>query len=107
MINKTFFATLGVASLLVSGAAVAAPAEKAIEACRTAVEGTVGGDVVAKLTKIKSRGANFEVWLNVEAEDAEKRSYCYLRRGDVAQVVVEEGKWVGRNPSRPESVDLS
>lgn len=106
MIRKDIFAALGMVSALASGAAVAAPAEEAIEACRIAVESSVGEDAVSKLTKIKARGANYEVWLNVEADDEAKRSYCYLRRGDVAQFVVEEGKWVGRNPRRPDSVDL-
>jgi len=94
-------------ALGVAGTAAAAPAQDAIEACKGAVSEAAGDEVVTKLMKIKPRGANYEVWLNVVNDDQTQRSYCYLRRGEVQQFVTEDGKWVGRNPRRPESVDLS
>jgi hypothetical protein len=106
MIRKTIITAAALGAVAASGAAVAAPAQDAIEACRVAIEANAGQDVVSKLTKIKSRGANYEVWLSVKAEDQDQRTYCYLRRGQLDQFVVEDGSWVGRNPKRPESVDL-
>ena len=95
-----------VASLVFAGNAMAAPAQDAIKACKVAVEASVGDGVLAKLTKVKARGANYEVWLNLKDGDTQQRSYCYLRRGEVDQLVVEEGKWVGRNPKRPEAAQI-
>ncbi|MGI9330399.1 MAG: hypothetical protein ACR2QB_06740 [Gammaproteobacteria bacterium] len=92
--------------LTVSSAAVAAPAQDAIRACKVAVEESVGDGVLSNLTKVKSRGGNYEVWLNVKGDDLQQRSYCYLRRGEVQQLVMEEGKWVGRNPRRPEAAEV-
>ena len=103
------FTTLAIAlaaGTMVSGTAVAAPAQDAIRACKVAVADSVGDGVLSKLTKVKSRGANYEVWLNVKDGDANQRSYCYLRRGEVQQLVVEDGKWVGRNPRRPEAAEI-
>ena len=94
------------AALFMAGTAVAAPAQDAIKACKVAVEESVGNDVLSKLTKVKARGANYEVWLNVKGGENQQRSYCYLRRGEVDQVVVEDGKWVGRNPRRPEAIQI-
>jgi hypothetical protein len=94
------------ASLVLAGNVVAAPAQDAIKACKVALEASVGDGILAKLTKVKARGANYEVWLNVKDGDTQQRSYCYLRRGEVDQLVVEEGKWVGRNPRRPEAAQI-
>ena len=94
------------AGLLVSGTAAAAPAQDAIRACKTAVEDSVGNGQLARLTKVRARGANYEVWLNLSGDDAEQRSYCYLRRGEVDQLVVEDGQWIGRNPKRPEGANI-
>lgn len=94
------------AALLMTGTAMAAPAQDAVRACKVAVEESVGDGVLSKLTKVKARGANYEVWLNVKGGDEQQRSYCYLRRGEVDQLVVEDGKWVGRNPRRPEAAQI-
>ncbi len=106
MNNVKVLAITVAAGLMISGTATAAPAQDAIKACKVAVEASVGQGTLSKLTKVKSRGANYEVWLNVKGEDAAQRSYCYLRRGEVDQLVVEDGKWVGRNPKRPEAVKI-
>jgi hypothetical protein len=102
---KAFAITLA-AGLLVSGTAAAAPAQDAIRACKTAVEDSVGDDKLAKLTKVRARGANYEVWLNLSGDDNPQRSYCYLRRGEVDELVVEDGKWIGRNPKRPDGANV-
>lgn len=94
------------AGLMISGTAAAAPAQDAIKACKIAVQDSIGEGMLSKLTKVKSRGANYEVWLNVKGDDATQRSYCYLRRGEVQQLVVEDGQWVGRNPRRPEAAEI-
>lgn len=101
--NKAKLLIAASATILLSGPALAAPAQKAIQACRVAVEQNVGDGVLSKLTKVRARGANYEVWLNLKGGDTQQRSYCYLRRGEVEQLVVEDGKWVGRNPRRPET----
>lgn len=103
MMNKiNCIAPALLAGLVITGEVAAAPAEDAIRACRDAVEQSLGEDVLSRLTKIKSRGANYEVWLNLSGDQLEQRSYCYFRRGEVQQIVVEDGRWVGRNPRRPE-----
>jgi len=94
------------AGLMISGTAAAAPAQDAIKACKIAVQESVGEGTLSKLTKVKSRGANYEVWLNVKGDEAKQRSYCYLRRGEVQQLVLEDGQWVGRNPRRPEAAEI-
>lgn len=104
--KKVNLLIIAVGATLLSGTAVAAPAQKAIKACKVAVEESVGDGVLSKLTKVKARGANYEVWLNLQGSDTQQRSYCYLRRGEVDQMVVEDGKWVGRNPKRPEAVSI-
>ena len=104
--NKSIAVATLAAGLLISGVATAAPAQDAVRACKIAVEGSVGDGVLAKLTKVKARGANYEVWLNVKDGEQEQRSYCYLRRGEVEQLVVEDGKWVGRNPKRPDAANI-
>lgn len=106
MNNIKVLAITVAAGLMISGTATAAPAQDAIKACKVAVEANVGQGTLSKLTKVKSRGANYEVWLNVKGEDATQRSYCYLRRGEVEQIVVEDGQWVGRNPKRPEAAQI-
>lgn len=90
-----------------AGIASAAPADDAIQACRIAIEQAQGDDIVTRLSKVRPRGNNYEVWFNVATEQAQQRSYCYLRRGEVQQLVTEDGRWKGRNPKRPENVDLS
>ena len=88
-------------------AAFAAQAKDALEACKLAVNAGKDAEVITKLMKIKARGANYEVWLNIDAQDQEQKGYCFLRRGEVEQLIVEDGSWVGRNPRRPETAELS
>jgi len=96
-----------VAMFCAAGNIYAAPADDAIQACRAAIEQAQGDDVVAKLSKVRPRGNNYEVWFNVQTDQVQQRSYCYLRRGEVQQMVTEDGQWKGRNPKRPQGVDLS
>lgn len=90
-----------------TGSALAAAADDAIETCRAAIEQAQGVDVSAKLSKVKPRGNNYEVWFNVKDDGVDRKSYCYLKRGEVQQLLTQEGRWKGRNPRRPEGVDLS
>ena len=108
MNSKAIFGTVVVAaSMGFSSGAMANKAEQAIQACRIAVEESASSDVIARLSKIKTRGNNYEVWMNVSSDAGDQqRTYCYLRRGEVDQFVLEDGKWIGRNPRRPEAVDL-
>ena len=102
-----FGAALVAATMGFSNGAMANKAEQAIKACRVAVEDSASSDVISRLSKIKTRGNNYEVWMNVSSDSGDQqRTYCYLRRGEVDQFVLEDGKWIGRNPRRPESVDL-
>ena len=104
--NKLTVLAIAACTTLVASNATAAPAQRAIQACKVAVEENIGDGVLTKLTKVKARGANYEVWLNLKDGDSQQRSYCYLRRGEVDQLVVEDGKWVGRNPRRPDAVTI-
>lgn len=104
--KKLGYLTL-VAMFCAAGTVSAAPADDAIQACRTAIEQAQGDEVVTKLSKVRPRGNNYEVWFNVVTDEAQQRSYCYLKRGEVQQMVTEDGAWKGRNPKRPKSVDLS
>ena len=81
-------------------------ADDAIQACRVAIQSEQGDDAIAKLTKIKSRGTAYEVWFNVDAQE-DVKSWCFMKRGEVQQLVTTDGKWKGRNPKRPEGIDLS
>ena len=92
---------------LSTGSALAAAADDAIQSCRAAIEQAQGDDVSAKLSKVKPRGNNYEVWFNVKDDGIYRKSYCYLKRGEVRQLLTQEGRWKGRNPRRPEGVDLS
>ena len=88
-------------TLVAAEGALAARAKDAVEACKIAATAEAGDDVVAKLIKVKSRGANYEVWLNLRGEQDQK-TFCYLRRAEVETLVMEDGAWKGRNPKRPE-----
>jgi len=94
-------------SMVAAEGAFAARAKDAVEACKVAsAAAAVNEDTVGKLIKVKSRGANYEVWLNLRG-DQDQKTYCYLRRGEVEQLVMEEGAWKGRNPKRPETSEAS
>jgi hypothetical protein len=104
--SRKAFVSLGLLALTLVAAdsAMAARAKDAVEACKLAATAEAGEDVVAKLIKVKSRGANYEVWLNLRGEQ-EQKTFCYLRRAEVETLVTEEGAWKGRNPRRPEITD--
>lgn len=87
--------------LATSGSAFASKASNAVSQCRDAVIQEQGEDAVAKLKKVKSRGAGYDVWLNVKGGNNELRTFCFLNRGVVQQMVTEEGRWTSRHPSRP------
>jgi hypothetical protein len=108
MTTKGLIAITFSALLLTAGeAAFAAQAKDALEACKVAVNAGNEAEVITKLMKIKARGANYEVWLNIDNADQAQKGYCFLRRGEVEQLIVEEGSWVGRNPRRPETAELA
>jgi hypothetical protein len=101
--SRKSFVSLGLLALTLVAAegALAARAKDAVEACKVAATAKAGDDVIAKLIKVKSRGANYEVWLNLHGEQDQK-TFCFLRRAEVETLVMEEGEWRGRNPRRPE-----
>ena len=105
--SRIVIVTAALACGLGSGSALAAAADDAIQSCRAAIEEAQGADVSAKLSKVKPRGNNYEVWFNVKDDGIYRKSYCYLKRGEVRQLLTQEGRWKGRNPRRPEGVDLS
>ena len=105
--SRIIIVTAALACGLGSASALAAAADDAIKSCRAAIEEAQGVDVSAKLSKVKPRGNNYEVWFNVKDDGIYRKSYCYLKRGEVRQLLTQEGRWKGRNPRRPEGVDLS
>lgn len=92
---------LATALLAVSGSAFASKTSKAISQCRDAVTQEQGEAAVAKLKKVKSRGASYDIWMNVKAGENNLRSYCSLKRGQLQRVVTEEGRWTSNHPKRP------
>lgn len=90
------------ALLATSGSAFASKAADAVSQCRNAVVQEQGVESVAKLKKVKSRGAIYEVWMNIKGDDSEMRTYCALKRGKIQQMVTEEGRWTSSHPKRPE-----
>lgn len=102
MINRKAQLLLAVALVGTAGSAVASKAERAVSQCREAVSQQQGEDAVATLKKVQSRGAGYDVWLNVIDRGNELRSFCFLKRGEVQQIVTEDGRWTSRHPSRPD-----
>ena len=64
-----------------------------------------GADVALK--KIKPRGSSYEAWFNVSDDDEPLKSYCYVKRGNVEQLVTTNGRWTGSNPKRPKAEEQS
>ena len=99
------YLTIGLCVALVSlsGANVwAGKADDTIKACRAAIaeaEGLDYSDVFLK--KIKPRGNSYEAWFNAGDDDNPLKSYCYMKRGKIEQLVTTEGRWTGSNPKRP------
>lgn len=86
---------------LVSGQAWSASADKVVQNCKAAISEAEGSDYNrASLKRIKPRGSSYETWFNVSDGDREFKSYCYIKRGEVEQLVTTDGRWK-RNPKRP------
>jgi len=98
----------GIAPLLgVSTAALAGPAENAIQACKIAIAEDHGSEMMARLKKIKSRGNSYETWFNLSDGNDQLKAYCVTKRDKVEEYVALEGRWTSRNPARPESTQSS
>jgi len=88
--------------LLAFGNAWGANADETVQACRAAIAEAEGRDYSdVSLKKIKPRGSSYEAWFNVSDADAPLKSYCYIKRGKVEQLVTSEGRWTSSNPRRP------
>lgn len=96
-----------VALLGASPAAIAGPAEDAIGACKVAIADEQGSEMLAKLKRIKSRGNTYETWFNLSNGDEQVKAYCVAKRNTVEEVILADGRWTRRNPSRPEPVQAS
>ncbi len=101
--NKLYTAGLYVAFLLlVIGNAWGANADKTVQVCKAAIAEVEGRDYSdIDLKKIKPRGNSFEAWFNVSDSDEPLKSYCYIKRGKVEQLVTTEGRWATSHPKRP------
>jgi len=88
--------------LFTAGSAWAANADETVQACRAAIAEAEGRDYSdVSLKKIKPRGSSYEAWFNVSDDDHPLKSYCYIKRGKVEQLVTTEGRWASSNPRRP------
>ena len=106
--NSAALMATGVLALVVATpAALAGPAENAIEACKVAIAADQGAETMARLKKIKSRGNSYEAWFNLSDGDDQLKAYCLTRRNKVEEYVATEGRWTSRNPGRPESAQTS
>ena len=95
------------ALLNASSPAMAGSAETAIEACKVAIADDQGSETMVRLKKIKTRGNSYETWFNLSDGDNKMKAFCVIRRNKVEQFVATEGRWTGRNPGRPESIQTS
>jgi hypothetical protein len=87
--------------IIVTGPTWAASADSVVQSCKTAIsetEGTSYND--ASLKRIKPRGSSYEAWFNISGGNRELKSYCYIKRGEIEQLVTSEGRW-SSNPKRP------
>jgi hypothetical protein len=99
-------ALAAVALLMVANTASAATADETVQACKAAIAEAEGRDYSdVSLKKIKPRGNSYEAWFNVSGDDQPLKSYCYIKRGKVEQLVTTEGRWTGSNPRRPKVED--
>lgn len=79
-----------------------ANADETVRICRAAIAEAEGQDYSdVSLKKIKPRGSSYEAWFNVSDGDQSLKSYCYIKRGKVEQLVTTEGRWTSSNPKRP------
>lgn len=104
-------AALMVASIFtllnVSSPALAGSADSAVKACKVAIADDQGSGMMARLKKIKTRGNSYETWFNLSDGDAQMKAYCVIKRDKVEEIFTSEGRWSGRNPGRPESIQTS
>lgn len=90
--------------LLASGAAWSASADKVVKSCKAAISDSQGTAISsASLKRVKPRGNSYETWFNVTEGDQELKSYCYIKRGEVQQLVTSQGRW-SSNPKRPKNI---
>lgn len=102
---KSIFTTSMIlaAMLLGSGPAWSASANQVVQSCKAAIWEAEGSQIgKASLKRIKPRGSSYETWFNISSGDRELKSYCYMKRGAVEQLVTTEGRW-SSNPKRPKS----
>ena len=103
LMGNTYRIGIGAVLLLLTlGNAWGTNADDTVKACRSAIaeaEGREYSDV--NLKKIKPRGNSYEAWFNVSDADAPLKSYCYIKRGKVQQLVTSDGRWTSSNPKRP------
>ena len=101
--RNTYRIGIGAALLLLAiGNAWGTNADDTVKVCRSAIaeaEGREYSDIALK--KIKPRGNSYEAWFNVSDADEPLKTYCYIKRGKVEQLVTSEGRWTGSNPKRP------
>ena len=87
--------------LLFSGQAWSASADKVVKSCKAAVTEAQGNtEAKASLMKIKPRGSSYETWFNISDGESDFKSYCFIKRGEIQELVTTEGRWT-RNPKRP------
>jgi len=93
-----------VATGVVLALSVASPAfasaDRAVKACKGAIESEQGSDVSTRLKKISPRGGAYEAWFNLSDGDTQLKAYCLSKRGEI-EVITSEGSWNSRNPQRP------
>lgn len=106
---KLLSAGLAIISMLfAAGNVLAGTADETVQACRAAIAEAEGRDYSdVSLKKIKPRGSSYEAWFNVSDDGQPLKSYCYIKRGKVEQLVTTEGRWTGSNPRRPKVEDAS
>ena len=104
MINK-----IGISLILILAANLAwsASADNVVKVCKTAIAESEGTDYnSASLKRIKPRRSSYETWFNIAEGDRELKSYCYIKRGQLEQLVTTEGRW-SSNPKRPKTQKLA
>ncbi len=101
--DKLYGARLAIVLLITSvGNAWAANADETVQACRAAIAEAEGLDYSdVSLKKIKPRGNSDEAWFNVSNDEQTLKSYCYIKRGKVEQLVTTDGRWTSSNSRRP------
>ena len=107
--DRTYTIGLAIVILLLTfGNAWGANADETVQICRAAIADAEDRDYSdVALKKIKPRGSSYEAWFNVSDDDEPLKSYCYVKRGNVEQLVTTDGRWTGSNPKRPKAEEQS